>query len=166
MMAISMPTLPEAEAHFQQAMMAAADVLSVLSSITERRDPLGDGDLELVEQLLQASDSLLEAVAETAKIGRLPDQVAGLSLAAQTIRQLTYYVIATHAPDLAWYWTPENQARIRAEDAILTPELRADVLADAAADYAALERDPVALAQARAEEALWETTVGDGLDNT
>jgi hypothetical protein len=59
------------------------------------------------------------------------------------------------------YWTAENQARIPETDAMLTPELRAEVLAKAIADHDALELDPSALAEIQADDDLWDSTTGD-----
>jgi hypothetical protein len=88
----------------------------------------------------------------------------GYGAPIQTLRGTACLLIQNIDIDQAEYWTPENQARIREMDEMLTPELRAEVLAEAIADHAALEQDPEALAEIRAEEALWDSATGDGLD--
>jgi hypothetical protein len=145
-----------------------------LREVQERVKELGDiyaaraqaalakGQVEdIAATLIRRADDLLACL--SAMVDEETCSVSMVRVLTQTLRMTAFLLMQEIASDQAWYWTAENQARIREADQVLTPELRAEVLAEAAADYAALAEDDVALIESQAEDALWESTVGDGL---
>jgi hypothetical protein len=147
-------SLPEAQERVEQ--------LQDIVATSGRQELAGEQVIDIAATLIRRADDLLAHL--PAGTGEETREVTVLRVLTQTLRMTAFLLMQEVDPDQAWYWTPENQARIREADQLLTPELRAEVLAEAAADYAALEQDPGALAAIQAEDALWETTVGDGLD--
>ena len=127
-----------------------------------------DGDLS-EDQVLDIAATLIGRADDL--LAHLPTnpsedlrETTALRVLTETLRKTAFLLMQEADPESAWYWTPENQARIREEDELLTPRLRAEVLVEAIADYAALDQDPVARAAMLDEDALWDTTTGDGLD--
>lgn len=129
---------------------------------SEHEEPSEDQVLDIATTLIRRADDLLAHLPSDASEGMR--EATTLRVLTQTLRKTAFLLMQEVDPESAWYWTPENQARIREVDQILTPELRAEILAEAAADYAALEQEPAARAEILAENALWDATAGDGLD--
>jgi hypothetical protein len=147
-------SLPEARERVEE--------LQGIFAATQGQDLSDDQVIDIAATLIRRTDDLLAHLPhgkdEETQGGTLPRMLT------QTLRMAAFLLMQEVDPDQAWYWTPENQARIREVDVLLTAELRAEVLAEATADYTALAHDPVALAAVQAEDALWDATVGDGLD--
>ncbi len=153
-MAVPAYSLPEAQERVEE----LQDIFA-----SGEHEELSEGQiLTIAATLIHRADDLLAHL--PIDPGEKTREVTMLRVLTETLRRTAFLLMQEVDPDQAWYWTPENQARIREADQLLTPELRAQILAEAAADYAALEQDPVALAEIHAEDALWDTTVGDGLD--
>lgn len=149
-------SLPEA----QQAQQHLEELREIVAA-SEHTTLCEDQVLDMATSLLRHADDLLAHLPATDGETR---EATTLRVLTQTVRTTAFLLVQEIAPEQAWYWTTENQARTRAADQLLTPELRAEIVAEAAAEYAALAQDPVALAEYRAETAAWETTVGDELD--
>jgi len=147
-------SLPEAREHVEE----LRDILA--SSDQERLS--ADQILDIAATLIRRADDLLAHLPESATGGT--HEATTLRALTQILRKTAFLLVREIDPEQAWYWTSENQARTREMDELLTSTLRAEALAEAAADNAALEQKPSALAERRAEDALWETTGGDGLD--
>ena len=152
-MATSAYSLPEAQERVEE--------LQEIVAASEHAELSADHGLDLAVSLIRRADDLLAHLPAADEVTR---EETTLRVLTQTLRVTAFLLVQEIDPEQAWYWTAENQARIHAGDNLLTPDLRAEVLAEAAADYAALEQDPIALAEYRAENAAWETTVGDGID--
>lgn len=157
-------TLPEARAELS----ATIRTLNAAADAVEDRIASGDisqdsdGAYLLWVDVLRVADGLLENI----RADQLSDgeDWASVVATAQALRSAAYLALIATFPDAAAYWAPEHQARISELDEELTPALRARMVAGALSDDARLAADPGAWAEMQAEAALWDSTVGDGLD--
>lgn len=108
--------------------------------------------IQTVTGILRACDDVLLALDPAAASDR---GEAGLLMSfTRGLRNAYYLLLSAWAPELTSYWHMQRQAQLRAADRNLTSQARAR-----------LREDPVAWSQLRAEEALWEGTTADGLDD-
>ncbi len=77
--------------------------------------PLTDDDLTMVGGVVRAADGLIAAVegSPAAQVAEIDEFLA----LARALRRMATLVLAEHAPDQAWFWTPEWQAGERQADA-------------------------------------------------
>ena len=118
---------------------------------------------QIITSFLRACDDVLLAIDLGAAGDR--EEAARLVSVARGLRNAYYLLLTARTPELASHWAPERQEQLRAVDQELTPDARARILEEARADYARLNEDPAAWSDLRAEDALWEATVADGLDD-
>lgn len=119
--------------------------------------------MQIITDFLRACDDVLLAI-DPGAAGD-PEEAARLLSVTRGLRNAYYLLLVAWTPELASYWAPARQEQIRAVDQELTPDARARILEEARADYARLKEDPASWSDLRAEDALWEATVADGLDD-
>jgi len=76
---------------------------------------LTDDDLTMVGDVVRAADGLIATI-EGSPATEIVETDELLAL-ARALRRMAALVLAEHAPDQAWYWTPEWQAGERQADA-------------------------------------------------
>src|SRR5437764_1492891 len=125
-------SLPEAQQHVEE--------LREIVASSEHAELSVDQVLDMAVSLIRRADDLLGHLPATDGEAREATTLRGLT---ETVRMTAFLLVQEIAPEQAWYWTTENQARTGAAGQLLTPELRAEVVAEAAAEYTALAQDPV-----------------------
>jgi hypothetical protein len=119
--------------------------------------------VQIITGFLRACDDVLLALDPTVSADQ--QEATRLMSVTRGLRNAYYLLLVVWAPELASYWAPQRQAQLRAADQELTPQARARILEEARADYARLKEDPATWRDLQTEDALWETTVADGLDD-
>jgi len=98
-------TYPDAREQF----VKLADAFGTITSGERAGDvPLTDDDLTMVGDVVRAADRC-----PAAEVAEIDDFLA----LARALRRMATLVLADHAPDQAWFWTPEWQAGERQADA-------------------------------------------------
>ncbi len=93
-----------------------ANTFGTMTSDGRPRDmPLTDDDLTMVGDVVRAADGLIASV-ESSLVAEVAESDELLAL-AHALRRMAALVLAEHAPDQAWFWTPEWQAGERKADA-------------------------------------------------
>ncbi len=103
--------------------------------------PLTEGELTLIGTVIRLADLFQDYIRET-PLRDDPDTRDFLHL-VRLLRWSAAQVMATQAPDQAWFWTPEWQARERQADA--------DIAAGRITSFDSEEAFEAALAAAAAE---------------
>ncbi len=105
-------TYPDA----REQLVKLADAFGTITSGERAGDvPLTDDDLTMVGDVVRAADGLIAAVEDSpaAEVAEIDELLA----LARALRRMAVLVLAEHAPDQTWFWTPEWQAGERQADA-------------------------------------------------
>jgi hypothetical protein len=152
-------TLPEARARVDRLTHDSAE----LRIATSPDAPDVQEVVQIITGFLRACDDVLLALDPAATTDR--QEAQRLMSITRGLRKAFYQLLITWAPELASYWTVERQVQLRAADQELTPQARSHILEEASTDYARLKQDAAAWSDLRTEDALWEATIADGLDD-